>query len=212
MFEKESVDVMKIKRGLKYDFSLLALMLIPVGVSLSVVGYQLSVVLKLPVFVDQIGIYLVGMIAGPWVGMLTGLLGNVVNGMLNPTSVPFALVSMGVGFLAGCFSRWKWYKNIVGFILAAIINVAYSTVAATIVQIFVFGGVTGTGVDLITAAIVGIGNSLLQSVVGVNLISGIACVIINWGISMIIIRKLPDRFLVKLNYGMPYLKGGAKNA
>ena len=32
------------KRGIKYDFSLLALLLIPVGVSLSVVGYQLSTI------------------------------------------------------------------------------------------------------------------------------------------------------------------------
>lgn len=72
------------KRGIRYDFSLLALLLIPVGVSLNVVGYQLSTILKLPVFVDQIGTIMVSMIAGPWIGLLTGLLGNVVNGMLNP--------------------------------------------------------------------------------------------------------------------------------
>ncbi len=40
------------KRGIKYDFSLLAILLIPVGVSLGVVGYQLSTILKLPTFVD----------------------------------------------------------------------------------------------------------------------------------------------------------------
>ena len=54
------------KRGIKYDFSLLALLLVPVGVSLSVVGYQMSTILKLPIFVDQIGTILVSMIAGPW--------------------------------------------------------------------------------------------------------------------------------------------------
>ena len=37
--EKENKQM---KRGIRYDFSLLALLLIPVGVSLSVVGYQLS--------------------------------------------------------------------------------------------------------------------------------------------------------------------------
>lgn len=184
-------------------------MLIPVGVSLGVVGYQLSTILKLPVFVDQIGIYLVGTIAGPWVGMLTGLLGNVVNGMLNPTSIPFALVSMGIGFLAGCFSRWGWYKNIPGIFVSMIINIIYSTIAASIVQLLLFGGVTGSGTDLLTAAVVSIGNSLVQSVVGVNLVSGIVCALLNWGISMVIIRKLPDRFLVKLNYGQAYIKGGA---
>lgn len=68
------------KRGIKYDFSLLALLLVPVGVSLSVVGYQMSTILKLPIFVDQIGTLLVSMIAGPWVGMVTGLLSNCVTG------------------------------------------------------------------------------------------------------------------------------------
>lgn len=70
------------KRGLKYDFTLMALVLVPVGVSISVVGYQMSTILKLPIFVDQIGTILVSMIAGPWVGMVTGLLSNVVNGMI----------------------------------------------------------------------------------------------------------------------------------
>lgn len=53
------------KRGLKYDFTLMALVLVPVGVSISVVGYQMSTILKLPIFVDQIGTILVSMIAGP---------------------------------------------------------------------------------------------------------------------------------------------------
>lgn len=53
------------KRGLKYDFSLMALVLIPVGVSINVVGYQMSQILKLPVFIDQIGTILVSMITGP---------------------------------------------------------------------------------------------------------------------------------------------------
>lgn len=194
------------KRGIKHDFSLLALLLISVGVSLSVVGYQLSVILKLPVFVDQIGVYLVSMIAGPYVGAVTGLLGNVVNGMLSPVSIVFGLVSMTVGLLAGFFSRWKWYKNVVGIVAASAIITVCTSVVAGVLQLFVFGGVTGSGVDLLTAAVVAAGNSLVQAVVGVNLVTGCITVIINWGISMVIIHKIPDRFLIKLNYGMPYIK------
>lgn len=53
----------KLKRGLRYDFDLLALLLIPVGVALNFVGYQLSAALKLPVWIDQVGTCFVSMIA-----------------------------------------------------------------------------------------------------------------------------------------------------
>ncbi|WP_352523458.1 hypothetical protein [Heyndrickxia oleronia] len=123
------------KRGIRYDFSLLALLLIPVGVSLNVVGYQLSTILKLPVFVDQIGTIMVSMIAGPWIGLLTGLLGNVVNGMLNPIAIGFSIVSMSIGFVSGYLSKWKFYNNIFGIILSCILLTIVSAFTAAIVTV-----------------------------------------------------------------------------
>lgn len=199
------------KRGLKYDFSLMALVLIPVGVSINVVGYQMSQILKLPIFIDQIGTILVSMITGPWVGMVTGLLGNVVNGMIYPTAFGYAIVSMLIGFVSGFFSRWKWYSNIVGVVIGcALLNVV-SSVSAAVVTIFMFGGVTGAGTDLLTAVFVASGQALWNSVLTTNVISGTVNTIVNFAIAWIIVRRIPDRFLVKLNYGLPYIKKkGAK--
>lgn len=199
------------KRGLKYDFSLMALVLIPVGVSINVVGYQMSQILKLPVFIDQIGTILVSMITGPWVGMVTGLLGNVVNGMIYPTAFGYAIVSMLVGFVSGFLSRWRWYSNVVGVVIGcALLNVV-SSVSAAVVTVFMFGGVTGAGTDLLTAAFVASGQALWNSVLTTNVISGTVNTIVNFAIAWIIVRRIPDRFLVKLNYGLPYIKKkGAK--
>ena len=122
------------KQGLKYDFSLIALLLIPVGVSLNVVGYQLSSVLKLPVFIDMIGTLLVSMIAGPWVGALTGGLGNVVNGMLNPIAIVYGLVSISVGLISGYFSKWKFYNNLLGVIVACVVIAVVSAFSSTVTQ------------------------------------------------------------------------------
>ena len=201
----------KMKRGLKYDFSLMALVLIPVGVSINVVGYQMSQILKLPVFIDQIGTILVSMITGPWVGMVTGLLGNVVNGMIYPTAFGYAIVSMLVGFVSGFLSRWRWYSNVVGVVIGcALLNVV-SSVSAAVVTVFMFGGVTGAGTDLLTAAFVASGQALWDSVLTTNVISGTVNTIVNFAIDWIIVRRIPDRFLVKLNYGLPYIKKkGAK--
>lgn len=196
------------KRGIKYDFSLLALLLIPVGVSLNVVGYQLSTILKLPVFVDQIGTIMVSMIAGPWIGLLTGLLGNVVNGMLNPIAIGFSVVSMSIGFVSGYLSKWKFYTNLFGVIVSCILLTVISAFSAAIVTVFLFGGVTGAGTDLITATFLATGKELWNSVVSTNLISGSINTILNFSISWLIIKRMPDRFLIKFNYGEPYIKRG----
>ena len=189
----------------------MALVLIPVGVSINVVGYQMSQILKLPVFIDQIGTILVSMITGPWVGMVTGLLGNVVNGMIYPTAFGYAIVSMLIGFVSGFLSRWRWYSNVVGVVIGcALLNVV-SSVSAAVVTVFMFGGVTGAGTDLLTAAFVASGQALWDSVLTTNVISGTVNTIVNFAIAWIIVRRIPDRFLVKLNYGLPYIKKkGAK--
>lgn len=194
------------RRGIKHDFSLLALLLIPVGVSLNVVGYQLSSILKLPVFVDQIGTMLVSMLAGPWIGLLTGLLGNVVNGMVNPIAIAFSIVSMSIGFMSGYFSKWKFYTNSIGIIIACVLLAVVSALSAAIVTVFMFGGVTGAGTDLLTATFLATGKELWKSVVSTNLISGVINTALNFGISYLIIKKIPNRFLAKLNYGDLYIK------
>ena len=194
------------KRGFRYDFSLLALLLIPVGVSVNVVGYQLSSILKFPIFIDQIGTLFVSMIGGPWVGMVTGLMGNVINGMLNPVAFPYALVAMATGFVAGILSRWKWYTNIVGAVAACVVISVFAAIVKALVTLVVFGGVTGAGSDLITAAFLVAGTSLIKSVFSTSIFTSIASTAVDVAVSWIILRKLPDRFLVKFNYGMPYVR------
>ncbi|MEG0383935.1 ECF transporter S component [Solibacillus cecembensis] len=193
------------KQGIKHDFTLLALLLIPVGVSLSVVGYQLSSILKLPVYLDLIGTTLVAMIAGPWIGLITGGLGNLVNGMLNPTSIPFGFVSICVGLATGYFSKWKMYTNVVGIVIAGALGAVIAAMSSAVVVVLLFGGVTGSGVDLITATFLAAGQQIWTSVISTNIISGTVNTIINMAIALFLIKRIPPRFLVKLNYGWNYI-------
>ncbi|WP_099223537.1 ECF transporter S component [Listeria costaricensis] len=193
------------KRGIKYDFGLQALMLIPVGVSLNVVGYQLCSILKLPVFIDQIGTYLVAMVAGPWVGLVTGLLGSVVNGMLNPVAIPYGLVAMSIGLFAGYFSRFKFFNHLIGTLIACVVLTIVSAGTSAIVTVFMFGGVTGAGTDLVTAAFLAAGQQLWDSVFSTNIITGTVNTILNFGIAYLVVKRIPPRFLIKLNYGTPYI-------
>lgn len=196
----------KMRRGIKYDFNLLALLIIPVGVALNFVGYQLSAALKLPIWLDQVGTWFVSLIAGPWVGIVMALLGNIVNGMLIPTAIPFALVAMVNALFIGIFSRFKFFNNIITVIIACIIINIATAVPSAFVTTFVFGGATGSGSDLITAAFLAAGKALLWSSIQANLVEGTFSVVFDFFIAWMLVRRLPDRFLVKLNYGLPYIK------
>lgn len=84
----------KKKYSIKTDFSLLSILLIPIGVALNVVGDQLVAALSLPLYLDSFGAVLAGYLAGPWVGMLTGgpmsLPASFVTRLSCPTQLPTA--------------------------------------------------------------------------------------------------------------------------
>src|SRR6478609_1554471 len=115
---------MKTKRGLKYDFSLIAILLIPIGVAINFVGAQIVLLLKLPVYLDTIGTALTAMIGGPWIGMVTGLCTNLVKGILNPVSFAFIPVQVGVGLVVGLLAILgmftKAWKVIIASVLVAL--------------------------------------------------------------------------------------------
>ena len=56
----------KKKYSIKEDFSMLALLIIPVGVAVNFVGGQLASILKLPMYLDTIGTIFAAMLCGPW--------------------------------------------------------------------------------------------------------------------------------------------------
>lgn len=69
---KEDIGMEKKKYSIKEDFSMLALLIIPVGVAVNFVGGQLASILKLPMYLDTIGTIFAAMLCGPWVGAVTG--------------------------------------------------------------------------------------------------------------------------------------------
>ena len=58
--------------NIKKEFSTRTLVLIPIAIVINIVIGELTVRLKLPIYLDSIGTVLVGAIAGPWAGALTG--------------------------------------------------------------------------------------------------------------------------------------------
>ena len=91
--------------NIKKEFSTRTLVLIPIAIVLNIVIGELVVRLKLPIYLDSIGTVLVGAIAGPWAGALTGALANLIWGLFNPFVAPFFYVAAVIGFLAGLAAK-----------------------------------------------------------------------------------------------------------
>lgn len=89
------------------DLSTAVLTLIPVAIAINIAVGSLTVALRLPVYLDSIGTILVGALAGPWAGALTGLLANLIWSFLpvpggsGPVAAFFAPVAAAIGLMAG---------------------------------------------------------------------------------------------------------------
>ena len=194
------------KRSIKDDFTMLTILLIPVGVAINVVGGQLASLLHLPMYLDTIGTIFTGIIAGPWVGAVTGLMTNIVTGILNPVNFWFIHVNVLVGLVTGFMARAGWFTSWWKGLLATVIQAIVSTVASAPVVVYVFGGVTGSGTSLISAVMIAAGTSIWASFLSVEIVWTIVDRIISWLISLGVMKVIPDKTLVKFPLGELYLK------
>lgn len=197
---------MKTKRGLKYDFSLIAILLIPIGVAINFVGAQIVLLLKLPVYLDTIGTALTAMIGGPWIGMVTGLCTNLVKGILNPVSFAFIPVQMGVGLVVGLLAMSGMFTKAWKVIIAAVLVSLTSTIIASPIQVLMFGGATGNSSDALVATFLASGQQIWTAVFSTKILNECIDKIFCLLIAFFIVKKMSPRYLSKLNYGSIFIK------
>lgn len=176
-----------------------AIALIPFAAAFNIMVGQLVGISGLPLYFDAIATILVGYLAGPTAGMLTGIVTNLAWGLtINPTTIPFAAGAAAIGFLAGVagkkqlLERW-WSALLVGAGVGIIAGLIGAPVAA-----FVFGGGLGVGTGSLVAVLQATGQSLLGAVTFQSLLSdpldkAIAFLLV-WGIA----RAIPLRLKKQL--------------
>ena len=182
--------------SIKKDFSISTFALIPIAIAINLVIGQLVSVLHLPIFLDSIGTVLVAVLCGPWAGALTGILANVVGGLvLDPGFMPFAPVAGVIGFVAGWLAIAGWFRSWWKLVLAGVvITVALSLVASPI-KIAVYGGITPNAVGAVTTFLLAAGQDFLSSVLTVIVVSNLVDKILTNVIVVLILRGLPARYL-----------------
>jgi len=181
---------------IKQDFSTLTLALIPVAIAINIAIGQIVVLLKLPIYLDSIGTVLVGLLAGPWAGLVTGALSNLIWGLsgLNPAYTPFFYVAAVIGLLAGVFGNLGWARKIWQWLLAGLITGVVAAIISAPAAAAIYGGVTGAGTDLIVAALRATGASVLQATFGQGIVSDPLDKVVTFLVVWLIAVALPLRF------------------
>ena len=56
--------------------------LIALAIVMNVIGGQIALALRLPIYLDSIGTIMIGAMLGPWCGLIPGLLGGLIMALL----------------------------------------------------------------------------------------------------------------------------------
>jgi len=194
------------KRRIKGDFTLMAISLMPIAIAINLVIGELVLIFKIPLFLDMIGTVIISMVAGPWVGMLTGAITNLVHGTWNPVLGAFFPVQVGMALVVGFMSKRGMVKSFWKAIVTALIAMVVTLAISVSITVVFFGGITGTGSDAITAFMLSIGMDMWGAVLVQKVIIESLDRIFNVLIGMWIVKKMSDRFLSKHKYGDIYMK------
>lgn len=188
------------------NLSLIVLLLIPVAIAINIVGGQLTSVLKLPLDLDMIGVILIGTLAGPIPAAITGVLTNLINGIFDPTWIPYAFCSFFIGITSGLLSKYNMMNKLWKLCISGIILAIVATVTATPITVFFFGGASGGGASMLAAGLMATGKEIMQSVLSVYIVTETIGKLLSVFVAYFIIKAMPNRSLIKYKYGKNFIK------
>lgn len=194
------------KYSIKDDFTMQAILIIPVCVAVNFVGGQLAGLLKLPMYLDTIGTIFASLLCGPWVGAVAGGLTNVVTGIANPTNFAFIPVNIIAGLVTGFLARKNMFNKTWKWLLSMFIMAWVSIIVSAPIVVLVYGGVTGGGTSLITAAALAAGANIWAAFFGTEGVFRVLDRIISFLICWAVIKVIPTRNLIKFSLGELYIK------
>jgi hypothetical protein len=100
------------------QFDTRTIVLIPIAIAINIIlGQTVAAALKVPIYLDSIGTILVGVLAGPIAGAVTGGLANLIWTYVLPApfhsdfAAPFFIVAVEIGLLSGIFGRLGFFRS-----------------------------------------------------------------------------------------------------
>jgi energy-coupling factor transport system substrate-specific component len=176
-----------------------AMIFASLGIVINIIFGTIMQTLQVPLlFLDTIGTILVSVVLGPIAGALTGGLTNLIQGFItNPKDIPFALVNITIGLIVGYIAKKKGFELKTAIITGLIIAVV-APLIGTPIAVFIYGGLTGSGTDLIFTWLAASGTKIFTAAfiprITGNLIDKLAsCLLVYF-----VLKRIPSNLLKDL--------------
>lgn len=169
--------------------------LLPVAIALNVlVGQIVGVYTPIPLYLDSLGSVVIGVLAGPAAGALTGVLSSAIWGVtMNPTVIVFTSGAAFVGAAAGWAARIGAFRRVWTAIIAGLVVGVPSGAIGAPVAAFIYGGGLGVGTGGVVATLQAAGLEMLNATTVQSLASDTVDKALIFALAFLVVRGLPRR-------------------
>ncbi len=98
--------------------------------------------LRLPLWLDSFGTFLMAYVLGPFCGAIVGAAGNIIYGFIDPVAFAYSLTSISIGLVVGYFAKYGWMKNLFRTMSLSVMVTGVCVVISCILNEIFFDGMT----------------------------------------------------------------------
>lgn len=174
------------------------LTLMSIAIVINILGGFIAIALKLPIFIDTIGTFLIAFLFGPLSGALTGLATSLINGFtFDPYSLYFFPVQITIGLVGGfCYKKNLFKGKFI--VLGILISTIAGSLVASLISAYVFSGMTSSGSTFIVMYLKNVGVNILTSVFSTQIITDLIDKSVTVLLVLFLIKSLPNNIKEKI--------------
>ncbi|HGI3213521.1 TPA: ECF transporter S component [Streptococcus agalactiae] len=137
---------------------------ISIAIAINLVGANLALFLRLPIYLDTIGTLLIAVILGPWYAASTAFLSALINWMTTDIfSLYYSPVAIVVAIITGILIKRNCKPS--SLLWKSLIISLPGTIIASVITAILFKGITSSGSSIIAQFLHGIGLDMTSSLI-----------------------------------------------
>ncbi|HGD4499530.1 TPA: ECF transporter S component [Streptococcus agalactiae] len=137
---------------------------ISIAIAINLVGANLALFLRLPIYLDTIGTLLIAVILGPWYAASTAFLSALINWMTTDIfSLYYSPVAIVVAIITGILIKRNCKPS--SLLWKSLIISLSGTIIASVITVILFKGITSSGSSIIAQFLHGIGLDMTSSLI-----------------------------------------------
>ncbi|HGA2220250.1 TPA: ECF transporter S component [Streptococcus agalactiae] len=137
---------------------------ISIAIAINLIGANLALFLRLPIYLDTIGTLLIAVILGPWYAASTAFLSALINWLTTDIfSLYYSPVAIVVAIITGILIKRNCKPS--SLLWKSLIISLPGTIIASVITVILFKGITSSGSSIIAQFLHGIGLDMTSSLI-----------------------------------------------